>query len=276
MLVYGVHDGQYSYRYVGLTTKSVEQRFSEHLSTSDVLTTPFYCWLKKHKDVARVEVLETCATLDELSMCEQKWIAILRSTPEHRILNLTDGGIGCLGYRWTEKQRAGLANRAHRGPRTAQETEQWLLTHRRNLELGLITPHKVPEERKLRIANSLRKVWSNDEFRQAQSDRLKGRKFTDEHKRKLGIASASRARTPLSEEHRKKISSSNLGRNFTEKHREALSKAGKRRIKCVECGMISAPGPIGRHQNLSGHTGKIEFTEGSRYDVATVRTSLER
>lgn len=263
MLIYAIHSGDYRYRYVGLTTKTVEQRFDEHLAAAVVsASTPFYCWLYKHKSVAKVEILETCETLNDLGECERKWIAVLRSSSMHDLLNLTDGGIGCQGYRWTDEQKKKLKSRKKRGPITDEEIRRRNLTRKQRLESGEAVPYRMPQSRRNEIA-AIQRAISADPVLAAERSRkislkLKGRTLAEDHREKLSEVGRGKPKPPLTKEHRQRISEANKNRVFSEDHKKRLSVAGRRRVSCVECGMVSGPGNIGVHQKKSGHQGRTE------------------
>ena len=94
-------------RYVGITTKGVRRRFSQHLrNAADGRKTPFYDWLRKYDSTeVTVDVLEVITgDLVGLGKAEQLWISNLRHSG-HPLLNLSDGGLGPTGVVWTDAQR---------------------------------------------------------------------------------------------------------------------------------------------------------------------------
>jgi len=115
-LVYGVRAIDSSeYRYVGLTTKTIARRKSEHFMVAERgRKTPFADWLRQRPDreAAYFHSLELVMSEDlgDLGAAEERWIAKLRNEG-HRLLNLNDGGLGNHGYVWTAEQRAAAAER---------------------------------------------------------------------------------------------------------------------------------------------------------------------
>ncbi|MFT4211002.1 MAG: NUMOD3 domain-containing DNA-binding protein [Microbacterium sp.] len=176
--------------------------------------TPFADWLRKHTDREGVyfESLELVMSddLEDLGRAEQRWITTLREDG-HRLLNLTEGGLGPRGYVWTQPQRDAAASRARgrstgvsrRGPdspnwgRAIHSDEQkarWS-EQRRGSITGASNPnfgkfgqehpsfgHRLSEETKARLSEQKRgsnnpnfgKVMS-DEERRVRSEKLKGR-----------------------------------------------------------------------------------------------------
>lgn len=96
-----------TYRYVGMTTTSAQQRGIEHESTArNSPKYPIHYWLRKHQGEVEMVMLSIRSPggLDELAMEEQNWIARLRSEG-HKLLNLTDGGEGPNGAVFSEAER---------------------------------------------------------------------------------------------------------------------------------------------------------------------------
>lgn len=103
-------------RYVGITTKTVRERRAQHWKAArSGRKTPFYDWLRlweSDEDVYfRSAELVMGEELENLGTAEQQWIADLKNQG-HRLLNLTDGGLGPRGYVWTEKQRLAAGDRS--------------------------------------------------------------------------------------------------------------------------------------------------------------------
>lgn len=105
--VYGIRlRREREYRYVGITTKSVARRFSQHLKVArEGRKTPFYDWLRKQAtESVIIEELQAVGDPDELGQAEIDWIAYLKRDGD-RLLNLSEGGLGPTGVVWTEEQR---------------------------------------------------------------------------------------------------------------------------------------------------------------------------
>jgi group I intron endonuclease len=115
-VIYGVRLlGSPEYRYVGMTTKTITRRKSEHFKVADSgRKTPFADWLRKRADreEAFFDSLELVMSdeLADLGEAERRWIDRLRQDG-HRLLNLNEGGLGNHGYVWTEEQRQAAAER---------------------------------------------------------------------------------------------------------------------------------------------------------------------
>src|SRR5258708_4779086 len=96
MIVYCLTNKINGKRYVGLTTKSLEQRFTEHVKAA--LREPKYpvqYAIRKHgKEAFYVGVLQTCSSLKELGEAEISWIA--RLDTQKTGYNIKAGGNGGL------------------------------------------------------------------------------------------------------------------------------------------------------------------------------------
>ena len=96
-------------KYVGLTKKTVEQRFEEHIDNAlKGMNTILYKAIRKHgKQNFKVEALETrIDNAEELKMKEIEYIKEFKtySFAGGHGYNMTLGGDGTLGYKWTEEQ----------------------------------------------------------------------------------------------------------------------------------------------------------------------------
>lgn len=148
------------FRYVGITTKTVEFRRRQHLKAAKSgKKTPFYDWLRKaasDEDVCFQPMeLVTNGELDDLGHAEVRWINKLRRKG-HRLLNLTEGGLGPRGYVWTEEQRLAAGDRARgrkrenvpTGPdhpswgqqRTDEQKARWS-AQRKGMNSGALNPN---------------------------------------------------------------------------------------------------------------------------------------
>jgi hypothetical protein len=214
-LIYGVREmGSTEYRYVGLTTKTITRRKSEHFTVAERgRKTPFADWLRKHPNRESVyfhslELVEG-DDLVVLGEAERRWIQ--KFTREgHRLLNLNEGGLGNHGYVWTDEQRAAASvrNRGRKrenvptgpdhpswGTKRSDETRARMSAQRKgmnsgaaNVNFGKFGPdhpsygRKLSDEARERLSMQRRgslnpnfgRVMS-EEDRKRRSDALKGR-----------------------------------------------------------------------------------------------------
>lgn len=127
--------GSAEFRYVGLTTTSMRRRTQQHFkkAAADVKN-PFYDWLRKHDEseifVQSLEVVTSYPA--DLGVAEKRWIELFHAEG-HRLLNLTEGGLGPTGYVWTDEQRKAAGDRARGRPtgisRKGPDSPAWGLRH---------------------------------------------------------------------------------------------------------------------------------------------------
>lgn len=105
-------------RYIGVTTMSLSARWKAHVGFAQrfVTNTLLAKAIRKYgKDAFVMEMMDSlplCSTLPELFALERA--AIKREgTKAPRGYNLTDGGEGTIGYKYTEEQRAKMRGRKH-------------------------------------------------------------------------------------------------------------------------------------------------------------------
>lgn len=112
--IYGVRlRSEFDYRYVGLTTKSVEIRLKQHFKIArSGRKTPFYDWLRAHHlDDVIADELDSVKGIEELGQAEIDWIELLRRYG-HPLLNLSQGGLGPMGVEWTAEMREAASIRS--------------------------------------------------------------------------------------------------------------------------------------------------------------------
>ncbi len=212
--IYGLRlVGDSEFRYVGMTTSTVERRLQQHFTAAKRgRPYPVYDWLRKQeKESIEAVCLEACGTIDDLEILEIKWAENLRAEG-HRLLNLTDGGKGPKGHKWTEEQRV-----AHRE--------------------RMVEVNNRPEKR-LAPRNQKKGVPRHtEEQKQSWSRQRKGSITGDKNPNygKFGKAHPSYGRK-LSEETKKKLSEAklgdknpNYGKHLSEETRQKMSLVRKGR-----------------------------------------------
>jgi group I intron endonuclease len=118
MLVYCIKNTINNKEYIGLTTRTVEQRWKQHIRESNKegsweWNTPLGNAIKKYgKDLFQIFVLEECSSETELKQKEIQLIRERKSLASETGYNLTLGGDGRLGYKLSEetKRKIGEGN----------------------------------------------------------------------------------------------------------------------------------------------------------------------
>ena len=222
-------------RYVGKTTKTVEERFKRHAHANN--TAISQAIHKYGKENFCYGVIKTCATKEELDACEIFYIAALHSKAPYGY-NLTDGGDGGSGCIITDEMRkkrsaalkgkpkspehranlsAALKGRfcgekAHFfGRRHTAESLEKMSASKRGKKLSPETRKRMSETRKGRIVSpETRKKLS--ESRRGEKNPRFGKKNTPEHQARIVAAVKGKK---LSPEHCTKISEALTGKTFT-------------------------------------------------------------
>lgn len=113
-------------RYVGLTSKTLEQRFAQHLySARKGTVSALYIWMRKHA-ADEFDIVELCSANSTQELNEQEIFLIeaYRSIGQAD-LNLTDGGTGGITPETVEKIKQTFSDPAHREMRSQISSEVW-------------------------------------------------------------------------------------------------------------------------------------------------------
>lgn len=140
------------------------------------------------------DILEECDTQKKANELEKYYIIEL-NTKAPDGYNLTDGGEGVSGYKFTKEEREKLS-KSHIGLQAGEKHPLWGKHH-------------------------------TDETKRKLSEVHKGKPLSGEHKRKLLALNASRKGKPLSEEHKRKISEAHKGKKGHKLSEETKRKIGE-------------------------------------------------
>jgi len=281
-IIYGLTDTSRSLPsifYVGMTTKPAQVRFKSHIN--EAVRGIGKVDTKKNRKVAKLLKTDSLDYVileqddawapDELAQKEKWWIAYFKSEGIS-LTNLTDGGDGTIGYKFSKKQvesiKLGIAKAfAERG-----------------------------ESIRKQMSNSSRNRWDNTNERAMQSEKMKNSEAAKKHREALHSQLLG---TPLSEEHKKAISKgtqdffnahpeigqahsirmkkmlqdSEYRKQISEKSKAVFQDPLRREVlienrrkaaaisnlivvECANCGMITKSGPLGVHLKASGHSKK--------------------
>ena len=160
MLIYKLTNTVNGKAYVGLTTKTVEERFKEHCNSKYVIGKAIR---KYGKDSFTVETLETVNDINKLGDYERFYIW-LYDTIAPNGYNLTDGGES--GFKMSEESKQKLSE-AKKGKKHSEETKQ-----------------KMREAKKCGISEEHKQKMS--EARKGEKNPMLGKKLSEETKQKMG------------------------------------------------------------------------------------------
>lgn len=182
--------------YVGLTTKSIETRWKQHLKEAKKNNPrPLYSSIRKYGEEAfDVVLLEDIDSLSKLQDAERKWIKYFSSDTDDKGYNLTPGGNGFIGSPPQEMRRKISASLL--GHTMSEETKDKIASSLRGKSLPQEVKNKIKtslarpackelrrqksigkthtELSKEKIKSSMRSVWSNDEYREEMCRRRRG------------------------------------------------------------------------------------------------------
>ncbi len=165
--------------YVGITSRSVQERFAEHLAEArQGKKRPLLNAIRKYGPEC-FSVREVLSAESWRSLCEheKRLIAMLNTKPPFGY-NITDGGDGVVGLAPELRSLIALKNKGR----------------------------KHTDEVKRKISETSKGRRHTDQSRQKLSEAHKGKKLSDEHRRKLSEAHKGKKMKPRSKEHAAKIS----------------------------------------------------------------------
>lgn len=178
--VYTLHDPREPDvpRYVGWTI-DVARRAKEHTSAKKVRETRCSTWRLGliSAGVYPVMTVIESGVGDKLGMvAEAKWIAHYRALVGDRLTNLTDGGEGVCGYRFTEAVRAKMSA-SHRGKKLSPGVKAMLMAHCVGRTVSAETKAKLSAKKKGRkpLPEHVKKA----------ADARRGMKVSDEAKKNV-------------------------------------------------------------------------------------------
>jgi group I intron endonuclease len=181
MLIYCIKNTINNKEYIGLTTRTLEQRWKQHIYESNKQdswewNTPLGNAIKKYgKDLFQVFVLEECSSETELKQKEIQLIRERKSLASETGYNLTLGGDGRLGYKLSEetKRKIGEGNKGK--TYTAESLEKMSVAAKKR-SVGKPSPmdgKKHTEESKQKIISFLTGRKHSEESKRKRSESMK-------------------------------------------------------------------------------------------------------
>ena len=211
-IAYRIEHASNGSAYIGITSRSIKQRWSDHKFASKSGSVPLYRAMRKY-GVESFSISEIgCAeTYDALKALEIKLIASARDQGV-KLYNVTNGGDGTQG--WVP----------------SNEVKEKI--RQKNIE-QMSNP-----ERRLALSQAAKKQFSDPKYGEAVSARLRGVPLSSEHKNKLSIAGKGRI---VSKETRTKLAEAFKGRPRSAEVVEAmrLAATGRRHTEASKTLMSS-------------------------------------
>lgn len=180
--------------YIGKTTKSIEERFKEHINNSRKKSyrhkSHLYSAIRMYGESSfRVEMIEECFDEDSLNEREVFWIRELNSRDPSVGYNIHEGGKGgrtqteyictekqlrCLSIGWHKpmsEENKMLVSKIHKGKTVSDETREKLRVAQTDKKASDETRRKMSE---CRVGKKLpeRSEESRENYREASSNRV--------------------------------------------------------------------------------------------------------
>jgi group I intron endonuclease len=181
MIIYCIKNKVNQKEYIGLTKRSLEQRWKQHVQESNrenswEWNTPLGNAIKKYgKNEFDVFILEYCKSEEELKQKEIQLIEERKSLVKFGGYNLTQGGDGRLGFKLSEetKRKISIGNK---GKTYTEESLQRMRVAAKKRSVGKLSPmqgKKHTEEAKLKIVSHLIGRKQSEETRRKRSESMK-------------------------------------------------------------------------------------------------------
>ena len=181
MLVYCIKNTINNKEYIGLTTRTLEQRWKQHIYESNKQdswewNTPLGNAIKKYgKDSFQIFVLEECSSETELKQKEIQLIKERKSLASETGYNLTLGGDGRLGYKLSEETKRKIGE-SNLGKIMSNESKEKMSIAAKKRCVGKPSPmdgKKHTEESKQKIISFLTGRKHSEESKRKRSESMK-------------------------------------------------------------------------------------------------------
>ena len=181
MLVYCIKNTVNNKEYIGLTTRTLEKRWKQHIYESNKQdswewNTPLGNAIKKYgKDSFQVFVLEECSSEIELKQKEIQLIKERKSLSTENGYNLTLGGDGRLGYKLSEETKRKIGE-GNIGKVMSNEAKEKMSVAAKKRSVGKLSPmdgKKHTDDALKKISESSKGRIFSEESRIKKSESLK-------------------------------------------------------------------------------------------------------
>lgn len=212
-------------RYLGITTKTAEQRFASHIAAMFCgRRGALYSALRKYKPGNfKIETLVIANDWDYLANLETRAIAAFETKAPFGY-NLTNGGEGVIGYELDEIDRKAISN-AQRKRYEDPAQRQKLIEQSKKANKAMkeahasrridgLTPYhyaarlkratNTPEQKSRKISEAVKAAWANEEYR-ARMSAAASLRMTESVRAAISAANLGKKHAPASEERKVKI-----------------------------------------------------------------------
>ena len=181
MLVYCIKNTVNNKEYIGLTTRTLEKRWKQHIYESNKQNswewnTPLGNAIKKYgKDSFQVFVLEECSSETELKQKEIQLIKERKSLASENGYNLSFGGDGRLGYKLSEETKQKISQ-GNLGKVMSDDAREKMSVAAKKRCVGKLSPmngKKHTIESKQKIVSFLTGRKQSEETKRKRSESMK-------------------------------------------------------------------------------------------------------
>lgn len=146
--------------YVGFTIRSLDERFVEHCKPSNTCNVLARAIKKYGKSAFRIELITEHEDEEfALTVLEPMYIATYGTSVKNGGYNLSDGGEGTIGFKFSKKQRENVSVAQKKRFANKQEVDK--------------------------VRKGVQSLWQNDEYRKRQSKSHQGKSVSAETRKKL-------------------------------------------------------------------------------------------
>ena len=198
--------------YIGITTRTLSRRWYEHCFVPNSCGQLLNKAINKYgKDAFIIEAIASARTLEDLKEVEKQLIEQHQTKVPHGY-NLTDGGDGVFGYKFTEKQKKRNGD-LKRGTKASEETKAKMRVAHSGEKNGFYGKNHTEETKRKNAEAHIGKQamlgkTHSEETRKKISEALtgQGRPHTEEAKKKISLAHIGKKQGSPSPETRLKLS----------------------------------------------------------------------
>jgi group I intron endonuclease len=209
-------------KYVGKTVARLRKRWSNHVHSARNGSFYYLHRAMRKYGIENFKIEEVCRppSYELLSALEKWYIGFYKSNDSKFGYNLTTGGEGTVGYKFSEEQLKKLSL-SHLGQSRlhSEETKRKMS----QAKMGI----KLSEEHRKNLSESHKGFIPSKESIKKRADAMRGHTFTEEAKQKIRNTLLGH---PVSEETREKIRKANTGRKHSKETREKMSMSHKKRV----------------------------------------------
>ena len=181
MLVYCIKNTVNNKEYIGLTTRTLEKRWKQHIYESNKQdswewNTPLGNAIKKYgKDLFEVFVLEECSSETEMKQKEIQLIKERKSLASENGYNLSFGGDGRMGHKLSEETKRKIGE-GNIGKVMSNEAKEKMSVAAKKRSVGKLSPmdgKKHTDDALKKISESSKGRIFSEESRIKKSESLK-------------------------------------------------------------------------------------------------------